>query len=110
SINFNDNVQGLFVPTYVIEGDEERGIEPMAPDLRTVEDLNEYPHIFTDPENPDRGRILNAAADGSSTESISQKFETYGLDETMNDFIPGSVPAIDADLVKQYEDGEPWVG
>ena len=32
-INFDDNKQGLYVPEYVIEGSE-RGIEPMAPDLK----------------------------------------------------------------------------
>src|SRR5699024_1860828 len=37
SVNFDDNDQGLYVPTYVIEGDEERDIEPMAPDLKTVD-------------------------------------------------------------------------
>src|SRR5690625_1231338 len=54
STNFSDNDQGLYVPTYVIEGDEERGIEPMAPDLRTVEDLKDYPDVFEDPEDPGR--------------------------------------------------------
>ncbi|WP_407058498.1 glycine betaine ABC transporter substrate-binding protein [Paracerasibacillus soli] len=48
STNFADNDQGLYVPAYVIEGDEERGIEPLAPDLETVEDLKKYPHIFKD--------------------------------------------------------------
>src|SRR5690625_6912494 len=54
SVNFDDNDQGLYVPTYVIEGDEERGIEPMAPDLKTVEDLKDYPDVFEDPEDPGR--------------------------------------------------------
>ena len=36
--NFNDNTQGLYVPTYVIKGDKERGIEAVAPDLKTVQD------------------------------------------------------------------------
>src|SRR5690625_826858 len=40
STNFDDNDQGLYVPTYMIEGDEERGIEPMAPDLQSVADLD----------------------------------------------------------------------
>ena len=42
STNFDDNSQGLYVPTYVIEGDKERGIEAVAPDLKTVEDLAKY--------------------------------------------------------------------
>jgi len=108
--NFNDNDQGLYVPTYVIEGDPERGIEPMAPDLRTVEDLKKYPDVFVDPEDPSRGRVINGPSGWAVQEHISQKFETYGLDETLNDFIPGSDSAAVADLVRAYEAGEAWVG
>ena len=39
SINFDDNAQGLYVPTYIIKGDAEKGIEPIAPDLKSVKDL-----------------------------------------------------------------------
>lgn len=110
STNFDDNDQGLYVPTYVIEGDAERDIEPMAPDLRTVEDLKDYPEVFVDPEDSSRGRIINGPSGWSVQESITEKFETYGLDETMNDFIPGSDSAAVADLVRAYEAGEAWVG
>ena len=51
SVNFDDNAQGLYVPTYVIEGDPERGIEPMAPDLRSIKDLPKYWELFKDPDN-----------------------------------------------------------
>src|SRR5690625_3525283 len=110
STNFDDNDQGLYVPTYVIEGDPERGIEPMAPDLRTVEDLKDYPEVFEDPEDPGRGRIINGPTGSEVETAITEKFETYGLDETMNNFIPGSDSAIVTDLVRAYEVGEAWVG
>lgn len=110
STNFDDNDQGLYVPTYVIEGDEERGIEPMAPDLRTVEDLKDYPDVFVDPEEPNRGRIINGPSGWAVEEAITTKFDTYGLEETMNNFIPGSDSAAVADLVRAYEAGEAWVG
>lgn len=110
STNFADNDQGLYVPTYVIEGDAERDIEPLAPDLKTVEDLKKYPDVFEDPEDPGRGRIINGPSGWAVQEAITEKFQTYGLDETMNDFIPGSDSAAVADLVSAYEAGEPWVG
>ncbi|GAF12587.1 ABC transporter substrate-binding protein [Bacillus sp. JCM 19045] len=110
STNFDDNVQGLYVPTYVIEGDEERGIEPMAPDLRTVEDLANYPEVFQDPEDSSMGRILNAPSDWAVHEDMSIKFETYGLGDTFNLFSPGSDSAMVIDLVRAYEAGEGWVG
>src|SRR5699024_3434957 len=79
SVNFDDNDQGLYVPTYVIEGDEERGIEPLAPDLKTVEDLKKYPRVFEDPEDPGRGRVINAPSGWALSKAIDQKFDVYGL-------------------------------
>lgn len=110
SVNFDDNNQGLYVPTYVIEGDAERGIEPLAPDLKTVEDLKKYPEVFEDPEDPGRGRVLNAPSGWAVAEAIDTKFEIYGLDETLNNFMPGSDAAIVASLVDAYKNGEAWVG
>src|SRR5690625_5198601 len=110
STNFDDNEQGLYVPTYVIEGDPERGIEPMAPDLRTVEDLKDYPDVFEDPEDPGKGRIINGPTGWEVETAITEKFDTYELHETMNNFIPGSDSAIVTDLVRAYEAGESCVG
>src|SRR5699024_7406156 len=108
--NFNDNDQGLYVPAYVIEGDPERDIEPLAPDLKTVEDLKNYPEVFEDPENPGMGRIINAPSGWEVEKVITEKFETYGLGETLNNFLPGSDAAIVASLVDAYNKGEGWVG
>ena len=54
----NDNWQsGFVVPTYVMKGDSARGIDAMAPDLKTVSDLAEPAHkeLFANPENPSKG-------------------------------------------------------
>jgi len=110
STNFNDNDQGLYVPAYVVEGDSERGIEPLAPDLKTVEDLKKYPEVFKDPEDPSKGRVINAPSGWEVEKVITEKFATYGLDETLNNFLPGSDAAIVASLVDAYNKGEGWVG
>jgi glycine betaine/proline transport system substrate-binding protein len=110
STNFDDNSQGLYVPTYVIEGDKERGIEPIAPDLKTVEDLAKYPDIFQDPEDKSKGRIIGGPSSWVVSEHLETKVETYGLDETYNYLAPGSDSAIVASLVGAYSKGEPWVG
>lgn len=52
STNMVTDDQGFYVPSFVIEGDPESGIEPMAPDLETVEDLKKYSELFQDPEDP----------------------------------------------------------
>src|SRR5690625_4693067 len=110
STNFDDNDQGLYVPAYVVEGDPERDIEPLAPDLKTVEDLKEYPEVFEDPEDPGKGRVINAPSGWELEKNITEKFDTYGLNETLNNFSPGSVAAIVASLVDAYNKGEGWVG
>jgi glycine betaine/proline transport system substrate-binding protein len=47
-----------FVPRYVVEGDAERGIEAVAPNLRSVSDMNEYWELFENVENPGKGEIV----------------------------------------------------
>ncbi|WP_407270505.1 glycine betaine ABC transporter substrate-binding protein [Radiobacillus sp. PE A8.2] len=110
SVNFDDSFQGFYVPRYVIEGDPERGIEPMAPDLEYVTDLPEYWELFQDPEDSSKGRIIGAISGWSVDEILFQAFEEYGLDETYNYFRAGSEAGINASLADAYEKGEPWIG
>ncbi len=110
SVNFNDNAQGFYVPTYIIKGDPERGIEPMAPDLKSVKDLPKYWELFKDPEVPEKGRIYGAPSGYSMDEVMQEKVKNYGLDKTYNYFNPGSDTALAASLVQAIEKGKPWVG
>jgi glycine betaine/proline transport system substrate-binding protein len=110
TVNFDDNYQGFYVPTYVIEGDEERGIEPMAPDLKYITDLPEYQELFQDPDDPAKGRIIGAISGWSVDEMLQEAVEDYEIDETFNYMAPGSEAAINTSLVDAYENGEPWVG
>ncbi len=110
SINFDDNTQGWYVPRYVIEGDKERDIEPLAPDLKTVEDLKKYKDIFEDPEDPGKGRLISAPSGWEIEPALFEKYESYNLDEMYNYFLPGSDTAIVASLADFYNKGEGWVG
>ncbi|MGI5860135.1 MAG: ABC transporter substrate-binding protein [Tepidanaerobacteraceae bacterium] len=110
SINFDDNAQGLYVPTYIIKGDAEKGIDPIAPDLKSVKDLLEYWEIFRDPDNPKQGRIYGSPPNWFADEVLRGKFETYGLDENFDYFNPGSDTALSTSLVSAVQKGEPWVG
>ena len=109
SVNFNDNAQGLYVPTYMIKGDSKRGIEPMAPGLKTVKDLKDYWKIFKDEEDPSKGRIYGAPPGWKVEEIIITKVKNYGLDEYYNCFSPGSDSSLSAVIVGTYEKGEPIV-
>ncbi len=107
---FDDNYQGWLVPTYMIEGDAERGIEATAPGLKSVSDLPEYWELFKDPEVPSKGRFHNSSPGWLCTGYNSIKLETYGLDEYYNDFITGSDAALSGSMVAAYEKGEAWLG
>jgi glycine betaine/proline transport system permease protein/glycine betaine/proline transport system substrate-binding protein len=105
-----DSAQGLYVPRYVVEGDAQRGIDPMAPDLKTVQDLKKYPDIFKDDENPDKGRVYGAIPGWMVDEILYKKYEAYGLNETFNYVRLGSEASLFASLVAAYNLGESWVG
>jgi len=108
--NFPDSFQGWLVPTYVIKGDPARGIEPMAPDLKAIDDLPQYWELFKDPEVPTKGRFYNGVPGWESTGHNTQKLKTYGLDEYFTNFLPGSDAAMSASMVAAYGKGEPWLG
>jgi glycine betaine/proline transport system permease protein/glycine betaine/proline transport system substrate-binding protein len=106
-----DSAQGFYVPRYVVEGDPERGIEPMAPDLKTVEDLKKFAHVFKDPEDRDKGRIYGPIPSWPIIDEVMyKKYQYYGLDEGYNYFRCGSETALFASLSSAYNLGEPWVG
>ncbi len=109
-VNYSDNTQGLFVPTYLIEGDPARGIEPLAPDLKSVQDLPKYWQLFKDPEDPSKGRILGSPAGWEVDKILQDKIKNYGLDKNYNYFSPGSDTALSTSIAKAYEEGTPWVG
>lgn len=108
--NYEESIQGWFIPTYVIEGDEERGIEPMAPDLRHVDDLGDYADIFEDPEDSSKGRLYHGVTGWEATEISMAKLESYGLDDAFNGFLPGSEAALFTSVQTAYQRGEAWIG
>lgn len=109
SINYDDNAQGLYVPTYMIKGDNERGIEATAPDLKTIFDLKNYWELFEDEEDPSKGRIYGSPPTWITDEILRTKLKTYGMYEYYNYFGPGSDSALSAVIVGAYEKGEPIV-
>ena len=108
--NFPDSWQGWVVPTYMIKGDPARGIEPMAPDLKSIDDLAKYWELFKDPEEPSKGRFYSCVPGWVCQETNEMKMEAYGLDEYYNIFLPGSDAALSGSMVAAYEKGEPWFG
>ena len=109
-LNMNAGEMSFLVPRYVIDGDAERGIEPMAPDLKSVADLPRYAEVFEDPEQPGMGRYYNCIIGWQCELINNDKMAVYGLEEHFTNFRPGAKAALDASLAGAYEKGEAWLG
>jgi len=106
---FEKSTQGWYVPRYVVEGDAERGIEPMAPDLKSVFDLPDYKDVFADPEDPDKGLFVTCITGWQCKEINLVKLHAYGLTDSYNTQEPGASAALDAAIAGAYKKGDPIV-
>ena len=95
---------GWYVPRYMIEGDTERGIEAVAPDLKTYEDLNKYAHLFTTPETTPKGRLV-ACPVAAWQCGDKARAENLGVDYDIVEL--GSETAHWAEISAAYARGEP---
>ena len=94
---------GWYVPTYMIEGDPERGIEPMTPDLRTWEDINRYIDVFKRPETGDKGFCIDAVP--SWEIHNEERLASLGVD--LVNVYAGTEGALIAEIESAYKKGEP---
>lgn len=106
---FDEATQGYYVPRYVVEGDEQRGIKPVAPELKSVSDLPKYKQVFADPEDRGKGAVISCPPEWSCHPIDQVKFAAYGLLDDYNLKNPGSPGALDAEIVGAIERGEPVV-
>jgi glycine betaine/proline transport system substrate-binding protein len=101
STNFDDNTQGLYIPTYLAEE---------YPELQTVEDLKDFVELFPNPEGGDKGIIYGGPEGWSATAMLHDKMEAYGLDEYYVFKTINSTPTLNATLASAIANEEPWVG
>lgn len=104
---YERSTQGFYVPRYVIEGDPEKGIEPLAPDLVSVFDLPKYKDLFQDPRDPSKGVLVNCISTWQCAQVNRVKLQAYGLMEHYNILEPGAAAALDSAIVGPYKRGEP---
>lgn len=106
-VNFEDNKQGFYVPRYVIEGDAERGLKPLAPGLKSVKDLARYPQLFPDQERKGRSVIYGGIPGWAITEIMRSKVHYYGLDKWFNYVEPGTDAALSTIIASAMDRGVP---
>ncbi|MCF7927306.1 MAG: ABC transporter substrate-binding protein [Candidatus Izimaplasma sp.] len=101
STNFDDNLQGIYIPAYLQEE---------YPGLQTVEDLKDYAHLFPNPEGGDKGIIYGGPTGWSATAFLNNKIPAYGLDEFYTFKTADSTAALNSTLASAYASEDPWVG
>lgn len=72
------------------------GANAPAPDLRSVSDLPRYRALFSDPQEPAKGRFYNCIAGWNCEIINSKKLAAYGLAEDFINFRPATSTALDA--------------
>ena len=102
--NFPDAVQGWYVPRYLVVGDD-----AVAPDLISVADLPAHKALFSDPEEPDKGRFYNCIAGWNCEVINSAKLKAYGLETHYTNFRPGTGAALAAAIASAYIRKKPIV-
>ncbi|RTZ45328.1 ABC transporter permease subunit [Candidimonas sp. SYP-B2681] len=99
--------QGWYVPDYLVHGDPARGIKPLAPDLNSWDKLARYKHLFTDPEEPRKGRFLNCPSGWVCEKTNSRLLALRGLEKDYTNFRAGTGAALDAAISSAYDQGKP---
>ncbi|WP_137886314.1 ABC transporter substrate-binding protein [Pseudomonas sp. 2FE] len=99
--------EGWYVPRYVVEGDAKRKLEAKAPNLKAITDLAQYREVFSDPEEPGKGRFYNCPAGWTCELDNSAMLKSYDLEDKFTNFRPGTGPALDAAVLSSYKRGEP---
>lgn len=88
-------VQGWWIPKYVADA---------HPDIKTIEDALAHPELFPDPENPDKGAILNGPQGWGGTIVTEQFFKAFGgADAGFNLVDTGSAAGLDGAIARAYE-------
>lgn len=95
---------GYYVPRYVIAGDADRGIEAVAPDLVSWEQLNKYKEVFATLESAPKGRLIGCPYLGWQCMD-EERAKALDLDYVVA--VLGSEIALFAELEAAYARGEP---
>ena len=94
---FPDATEGWYVPSYVVEGED-----APAPELTSVQELDQYTALFSDPEQPDQGRFLNCVIGWQCEVVNTKKLIAYDLMDDYTNIRPGAGAALEAEVRSAY--------
>ncbi len=96
---------GWYVPSYVVNGDPERGIEAAAPNLRSVADMDQYKSVFATSDTGTSGRLLEFTPAWDTRPE--ERLEAFGIDFQV--VFAGYEGAALAELDAAFQRGDPII-
>lgn len=93
-------IEGWWVPKYVVDA---------HPGLRGVADLPKFANLFTDPDDPSKGRVYSAPAGWATETVMKNQFKAFHLENSFNLYAPGSSAALDSAITRAYARKQPIV-
>ena len=99
--SLDDSWQAFVVPQY---------IKDQYPGLVSVEDIPDYKELFVTPDSNGKARFVTCIYGWGCRDVNAQKIATYGLDDHVELYDPGSREGLFADLEAAYARNEPWLG
>lgn len=106
-VTYESASQGFYVPTYVISGDDERGISPVAPQLKTVEDLVDLAAVFAGEK--DSAGYINCIPGWACRETNLVRMAAYGVSDQFESIELSSEAELNEMIHSQYKQGMPFV-
>jgi len=106
-VNFTDAVQGWFVPRYVVDANNPQGIEPAAPDLTSVDQLDQYVSTFTAGTQRGTGALYGGVPGWQAHKINCLKLKAYRLDDNYAQVTSESTADLFGALAQAYDNGEP---
>lgn len=103
-----ETVEGWYVPTYVIEGDSERGIEPVCPGLPDYRAINDCAAAFATPSTDGKARYLAGDPAWEPLFGDKERIKNLGLN-VMQEYA-GSEASLVAEFKRALDRGEPVMG
>lgn len=103
-----ETVEGWYVPTYVVEGDPERGIEPACPGLPDYTAINDCAEVFATPSTNGQARYLAGDPAWEPLFGDKERIQSLGLNVTQE--YAGSEAALVAEFKRALDRGEPVMG
>lgn len=99
--------QHFYIPKFVTQGDKAKGLEPIAPQLKSVSDMSKYFSLFKPTVDASKGRFYNCLQGWTCHDTNSKKIVAYGLSADYSDYTISSIDELRTNVMQALSEGKP---